>query len=70
MAYVILLRFIQYLYNICLYFSGYTDLQDRKDTRQDHWRKPGWDECVAYTVPLIQEMHSRWMLPTSFSPIK
>lgn len=49
---------------------GYKDLQIRKDVRDSAWRKPGWDECVAHTVPLIREMRSRWLLPTSFSPIK
>lgn len=28
----------------------------------------GWDECVAYTVPLIREMHTRILKPTKFSP--
>lgn len=49
---------------------SYKDLQARKDIREDNWRKPGWDECVAYTVPLIREMRSRWMCPTAFSPMK
>ncbi|RWS26639.1 protein NipSnap-like protein [Leptotrombidium deliense] len=48
----------------------YTDLQNRKDVREDAWSKPGWDEIVAYTVPLIREMRSRWMVPNSFSPIR
>lgn len=48
----------------------YKDLQARKEIREDNWRKPGWDECVAYTVPLIREMRSRWMRPTYFSPMK
>ncbi|CAG2060546.1 unnamed protein product [Timema podura] len=46
----------------------YKDLQARKETRESAWRSPGWDECVAYTVPLIREMHSRVLHPTSFSP--
>lgn len=46
----------------------YKDLQARKETREAAWRSPGWDECVAYTVPLIREMHSRILAPTSFSP--
>ncbi|GIY85990.1 protein NipSnap [Caerostris extrusa] len=46
------------------------DLMSRKEYREAAWRKPGWDECVAYTVPLIREMRSRWLRPTSFSPIK
>ncbi|XP_076336453.1 protein NipSnap-like [Tachypleus tridentatus] len=49
---------------------GYPDLQKRKEYREEAWRKPGWDECVAYTVPLIREMRSRWLTPNSFSPIK
>lgn len=48
----------------------YEDLYSRKETRESAWRKPGWDECVAYTVPLIREMRSRWMSPNSFSPIR
>ncbi|KFM79908.1 Protein NipSnap, partial [Stegodyphus mimosarum] len=49
---------------------SYKDLLSRKEIREAAWRKPGWDECVAYTVPLIREMRSRWLRPTSFSPIK
>lgn len=48
----------------------YEDLQFRKDVREDSWSKPGWDEIVAYTVPLIQELRSRWMTPNPFSPIR
>lgn len=40
------------------------------ETRESAWRLPGWDECVAYTVPLIRETHSRILSPTSFSPTK
>ncbi|EGK96974.1 AGAP012981-PA [Anopheles gambiae str. PEST] len=46
----------------------YKDLQGRKETRESAWRSPGWDECVAYTVPLIREMHCRILAPTEFSP--
>lgn len=49
-------------------FSGYKSLQDRKECREAAWRSPGWDECVAYTVPLIREMHCRILRPTEFSP--
>lgn len=49
-------------------FPGYKSLQDRKESREAAWRAPGWDECVAYTVPLIREMHCRILRPTSFSP--
>lgn len=49
-------------------FTGYKDLQARRETRESTWRNPGWDECVAYTVPLIREMHCRILEPTEFSP--
>jgi len=55
------------LYNVH-HIWCYKDLQARKQTREAAWRKPGWDECVAYTVPLIREMDSRILEPTSFSP--
>ncbi|CAL1683319.1 unnamed protein product [Lasius platythorax] len=55
------------LYNVH-HIWCYKNLQSRKETRESAWRSPGWDECVAYTVPLIREMHSRILNPTSFSP--
>uniref|UniRef100_A0A1B6F0A0 NIPSNAP domain-containing protein n=1 Tax=Cuerna arida TaxID=1464854 RepID=A0A1B6F0A0_9HEMI len=55
------------LYNVH-HIWCYSSLQARKETRESAWRSPGWDECVAYTVPLIREMHSRILIPTSFSP--
>lgn len=50
--------------------SAYKSLQARKETREQAWRQPGWDECVAYTVPLIRDMHCRILEPTKFSPTK
>jgi len=55
------------LYNVH-HIWCYKDLQTRKVTREAAWRKPGWDECVAYTVPLIREMDSRILVPNKFSP--
>ncbi|KAJ3618974.1 hypothetical protein MTP99_005768 [Tenebrio molitor] len=55
------------LYNVH-HIWCYEDLDKRKETRECAWRSPGWDECVAYTVPLIREMHCRIMVPTDFSP--
>ncbi|KAK9497490.1 hypothetical protein O3M35_004198 [Rhynocoris fuscipes] len=57
------------LYNVH-HIWCYKDLHSRKETRESAWRLPGWDECVAYTVPLIREMHSRILYPTEFSPTK
>lgn len=61
---------LTYNWKKCILFSGYKDLQSRKDTRESAWRLPGWDQCVAYTVPLIREMHCRILSPTTFSPTK
>ena len=49
---------------------AYKSLHHRKESREKMWSKPGWDECVAYTVPLIRKMDSRIMSPLSFSPTK
>lgn len=55
------------LYNVH-HIWCYENLQDRKETREAAWSVPGWDNCVAYTVPLIRDMHSRILEPTEFSP--
>ncbi|XP_030328834.1 protein NipSnap homolog 2 isoform X2 [Strigops habroptila] len=49
---------------------AYKDLQTREDIRNAAWHKPGWDELVYYTVPLIQEMESRIMIPLKISPLQ
>lgn len=49
---------------------AYKDLQSREDTRNAAWRHEGWDEAVYYTVPLIQHMESRIMIPMKASPLK
>jgi len=54
------------LYNVH-HIWCYKSLQDRKESREAAWRSPGWDECVAYTVPLIKDMHCRILKPTEFS---
>lgn len=48
----------------------YKSFQERKEVREKTWAIPGWDDCVAYTVPLIREMHCRILVPTEFSPTK
>ncbi|KAK4878418.1 hypothetical protein RN001_010924 [Aquatica leii] len=55
------------LYNVH-HIWCYKNLIARKESRESSWRSPGWDECVAYTVPLIRETHCRILNPTSFSP--
>ncbi|XP_068572184.1 protein NipSnap homolog 2-like [Cebidichthys violaceus] len=49
---------------------AYKDLQSREDTRNSAWQHDGWDEVVYYTVPLIQHMESRIMIPLKNSPLK
>ncbi|XP_008307441.1 protein NipSnap homolog 2 [Cynoglossus semilaevis] len=49
---------------------AYKDLQSREDTRNGAWQQEGWDEVVYYTVPLIQQMESRIMIPTKASPLQ
>ncbi|KAJ1950662.1 hypothetical protein FBU59_000573 [Linderina macrospora] len=48
----------------------YPDLQVRKQVREEAWSENGWPETVLNTVPLIQEMSSRIMLPMPFSSLK
>ncbi|KAJ1733920.1 hypothetical protein LPJ61_001327 [Coemansia biformis] len=48
----------------------YSDLQVRKEVRESAWSEDGWPATVLNTVPLIQRMSSRIMLPMSFSSLK
>ncbi|KAF7466277.1 Hypothetical predicted protein [Marmota monax] len=50
--------------------GSYKDLQTREDIRNAAWHKHGWEELVYYTVPLIQEMESRIMIPLKTSPLQ
>uniref|UniRef100_A0A8C5P4P0 NIPSNAP domain-containing protein n=1 Tax=Jaculus jaculus TaxID=51337 RepID=A0A8C5P4P0_JACJA len=49
---------------------AYKDLQTREDIWNAAWHKHGWEELVCYTVPLIQEMESRIMIPPKTSPLQ
>ena len=49
---------------------AYKSLEDRKASREKMWNEPGWDECVAYTVPLIRKMESKIMTPLECSTTK
>uniref|UniRef100_A0A7N6F6V0 NIPSNAP domain-containing protein n=1 Tax=Anabas testudineus TaxID=64144 RepID=A0A7N6F6V0_ANATE len=49
---------------------AYKDLLSREDTRNAAWQRDGWDEVVYYTVPLIQHMESRIMIPMKTSPMQ
>ncbi|KAI9889506.1 MAG: hypothetical protein M1814_005200 [Vezdaea aestivalis] len=48
----------------------FADLEERKLRRERSWGVEGWAETVHKTVPLIQSMRSRVLIPMSWSPIK
>jgi len=50
------------------YIWAYESYVKRKETRENAWTNPGWDDCVANTVPLIKTLDTRIMVPTPFSP--
>lgn len=41
----------------------YLDMQHRSDIRDNMWQIPGWDDCVAATVPLVRNMKNRILVP-------
>jgi len=47
---------------------AYESYLKRKETREKAWTHPGWDTCVAHTVPLIRTLNTKIMIPTPFSP--
>uniref|UniRef100_A0AC11BWT4 Uncharacterized protein n=1 Tax=Ovis aries TaxID=9940 RepID=A0AC11BWT4_SHEEP len=49
---------------------AYKDLQTREDIRNAAWHKHDWEELVYYTVPLIQKMESRIMIPQKTLPLQ
>jgi len=49
---------------------AYQNLEHRRHVRDNAWHRPGWDDCVYYTVPLIRQMNTRIMVPTPISPTK
>ncbi|KAK3337732.1 hypothetical protein B0T19DRAFT_438376 [Cercophora scortea] len=47
----------------------FADLEERKVRREKSWGIEGWAETVHKTVPLIQEMKSRILIPMPWSPV-
>jgi hypothetical protein len=47
----------------------FANLEERKIRREQSWNVEGWGETVHKTVPLIQTMRSRILLPCSWSPV-
>jgi len=49
---------------------AYKSMQSRKEVREAAWARPGWDECVGNTVPLLRHMQTNILIPTPFSPLQ
>ncbi|KZF19277.1 NIPSNAP family protein [Xylona heveae TC161] len=47
----------------------FADLEERKVRREQSWGIEGWGETVHKTVPLIQSMKSRILIPMPWSPV-
>jgi len=47
----------------------FADLEERKIRREKSWNVEGWGDTVHKTVPLIQSMKSRILIPMPWSPI-
>ncbi|KAI9784242.1 MAG: hypothetical protein M1816_000914 [Peltula sp. TS41687] len=47
----------------------FADLEERKLRRERSWSIEGWGETVHKTVPLIQTMKSRILIPLNWSPV-
>ncbi|KAI1198243.1 NIPSNAP-domain-containing protein [Nemania serpens] len=47
----------------------FANLEERKIRREQSWKQEGWAETVHKTVPLIQTMKSRIMIPLPWSPV-
>ncbi|KAL1959569.1 hypothetical protein VTO42DRAFT_1604 [Malbranchea cinnamomea] len=47
----------------------FADLEERKIRREHSWSIEGWADTVHKTVPLIQSMKSRILIPMPWSPV-
>ncbi|KAI1155437.1 NIPSNAP family protein [Nemania diffusa] len=47
----------------------FANLEERKVRREQSWKQEGWAETVHKTVPLIQTMKSRILIPLPWSPV-
>jgi len=47
----------------------FADLEERKARREMSWGVEGWGETVHKTVPLIQQMKSKILIPMPWSPV-
>lgn len=47
----------------------FANLEERRETREKSWSVEGWSDTVHKTVPLIQDMKSRILIPMPWSPV-
>jgi len=47
----------------------FANLEERKIRREKSWSVEGWGETVHNTLPMIQKMQSRIMVPMPWSPV-
>ncbi len=47
----------------------FADLEERRTRREKSWMVEGWGDTVHKTVPLIQTMKSRILIPMPWSPV-
>lgn len=56
--------------NQIVHMWGYESLDERARRRAQLVADEGWKAYLAKNLPLIQNMETKILLPTSFSPIK
>lgn len=47
----------------------FANLEERRTRREKSWSVEGWSDTVHKTVPLIQSMQSRILIPMPWSPV-
>lgn len=47
----------------------FANLEERRARREKSWSVEGWSDTVHKTVPLIQNMQSRILIPMPWSPV-
>ncbi|MCJ1370242.1 hypothetical protein MMC20_001454 [Loxospora ochrophaea] len=55
--------------NMVHHLWQFADLEERKARREMSWGVEGWGDTVHRTVPLIQTMRSRILVPMPWSPV-
>ncbi|KAL3590384.1 hypothetical protein FPOAC2_12575 [Fusarium poae] len=48
----------------------FANLEERRNRREQSWQVEGWSDTVHKTVPLIQSMKSKILVPMPWSPVR